>query len=445
VPPRAQLDRVRTTMSSKPNTVREMKLKLKDLASNVQSLKAKGEDLTPEQVAQMKEQAAEAKTLLAQLKSAETAEVGVEIDEIDADMKALFRPDRPPMGGDGSSDGSRVNPHLRGEAWGRASIGESLIRSDSYKAFNPAANGSTAHVDLRNIASIADATKATFTTSGATLTQYDRPPGVVLLEQQRLTVADLLGQGETMMNTIRYIQEDTFTNAATTVAEGGTKPEASWDTSEVDAAVRKIAVTAKVSNELYDDFPAMQSYIDNRMRFMVGTTEENQILNGDGNAPNLRGILQFSGIQTQAKGADSNLDALMKAITKVRAVGFFEPDAIVIHPTDWQLLKLAKDANQQYMGGGPFYSPYAGAGGYTNVGEVWGLRAVVTTAISAGTALVGAYKIGAQLYRRMGISVQMTNSNEDDFKKNLIAIRCEERLALACFRPKAFCTVTGIS
>jgi HK97 family phage major capsid protein len=69
---------------------------------------------------------------------------------------------------------------------------------------------------------------------------------------------------------------------------------------------------------------------------------------------------------------------------------------------------------------------------------------VVTTAISAGTALVGAFQIGAQIFRRQGISVDMTNSNEDDFRKNLVAIRAEERLALAVYRPLAFCTVTGI-
>ena len=90
----------------------------------------------------------------------------------------------------------------------------------------------------------------------------------------RALTPDLLGQGQTDANTIRYVREDAYTNAATTVAEEGAKPEATFDTSEADAAVRKIAVTAKITDELYADFPAMRTYIDGRLRFMVGATEE---------------------------------------------------------------------------------------------------------------------------------------------------------------------------
>ena len=75
----------------------------------------------------------------------------------------------------------------------------------------------------------------------------------------------------------------------------------------------------------------------------------------------------------------------------------------------------------------------------------WGLRTVVTTAITTGTALVGAYKLGAQIWQRDGVTVDSTNSNEDDFNFNRISLRVEERLALATYRPLAFCTVTGIA
>ncbi len=423
-------------------TVREMKDKAKDLIEGVKDLKAKGDDITPEEVGRMTADSVEAKGLLDQIKKTQADTAGEDIGGLDAALKAMTEPRRPGLSGGDAENVSRS--HLRDSGWGRVSLGESLVRHEAYKSFNPHVQGATIGIEFGNLPSIFGNTKATFDTAGSTFTQFDRPPGIVLLEQQRLTVADLLAEGTTSANTIRYMREDTYTNAATTVAEGATKPEASFDTSEADAPVRKIAVTAKVTDELYDDFPAMQSYIDGRLRFMVGTTEESQLLNGDGNSPNLRGILQTSGIQTQAKGADTNLDAIHKAITKVRSVGFFEPDAIVMHPTDYQLIRLAKDSNQQYYGGGPFMGQY-GQNGYPGLIGPWGLRAVVTTAMTAGTALVGNFKLGAMLFRRMGVTVQMTNSNEDDFKRNLIAIRCEERLAIAVWRPKAFSTITGIA
>ena len=56
--------------------------------------------------------------------------------------------------------------------------------------------------------------------------------------------------------------------------------------------------------------------------------------------------------------------------------------------------------------------------------------------------LVGAFQQGASVIRRKGLTVEVANQNEDDFVYNRIAIRIEERLALAVRYPKAFCKVT---
>jgi len=318
------------------------------------------------------------------------------------------------------------------------SLGELFVESESFKAFRPGSQGSSAAAELailppefRNGLDL----KTTFTAALATLTGYDRSPAMVLVGTQRLTVADLLAKGQTSAPVIRYPQEDTFTNAATTVDEGALKPEAAFDTSEVDAPVRKIAVTAKVTDELFGDFPAMRDYIDNRLRYMVGLTEEAQLLNGNGTAPNIKGILQTAGIQTQALAGDPVPDGVYKAIVKVQATGFFEPDGAVFHPLDWQDIRLLKTVDGIYIWGPPM-DP--------GPDRIWGLNVVRTTSMTQNTGLVGAFQLGAQVFYREGMRVEATNSNEDDFKKNLIAIRAEQREALAVYRPKAFCTITGI-
>jgi HK97 family phage major capsid protein len=332
---------------------------------------------------------------------------------------------------------NEVEPHPGHSTQGQqeqkklVSPGAAFAASEDYKRFDAGKMGSSAGIEVPGL----NFQAATFDTAGATLTVYERPPGIVLVGTRMLRVANLLATGQTTANTIRFVQEDTFTNAATTVAEGATKPEASWDTSEVDSAVRKIAVTSKVTDELFADFPMIRDYIDNRMRYMVGLTEDDQLLNGNGTPPNLRGILNTSGIQTQALGADTRPDAVYKAMVKVRFTGFFEPDGAVFNPTDWQNIRLLRDANGQYIWGAP-----SDAG----VERIWGLPVVQTPTIAAGTALVGAFQLGAQVWYREGLRVESTNSNEDDFKKNLIAIRAEQREALTVYRPKAFATVTGL-
>ncbi|MFN7139725.1 MAG: phage major capsid protein, partial [Limisphaerales bacterium] len=259
---------------------------------------------------------------------------------------------------------------------------------------------------------------------------------VATLGLQTPTIAGLLPETETNARTIRYIREKSFTNSAAAVAENGTKPEASWDLEEIDEQVRKIAVIGRVTDEFVDDFPAVRDYVNNRLRFMVLGCEDDQLLNGNGEGVNLRGILNTPGIQTQAKGSDSNLDAIHKAITKVKTVGFLFPTAIAVHPEDWEILRLMRDDTANYYSGGPFAA-------VDNV--LWGLPVVKTTRIARGTALVGDFVRGGQIFRRQGLTFEMSNTDADNFSKNLITFRAETRLALAIYRPLAFCTVTGIA
>lgn len=282
--------------------------------------------------------------------------------------------------------------------------------------------------------------KTTFSGSGTGLTTYDRPNfGVVQLGLQRLTVADLFGQSQTDSNTVRFVQETSHTNAATTVAEGAQKPEAAFDLNEADAPVRKVAVTAKITDETFADFPQVRDYINNRLIFMVQQTEEVQLMTGSGVAPQILGLTTAgSGIQTQSLSTDSLQNGLYKAITKVRTVGFFEPDAIVINPTDYQTLRLTQEGGTtgQYFGGGYFTGAFGTQ--YKSMPDIWGLNTVVTTAVPVGGAVVGAFKLGATVFYRNGLTVDATNSNENDFEMNLICLRAEQRLALAILRPLAF-------
>lgn len=351
----------------------------------------------------------------------------------------------------GGNDGGIAQPFT-----GVKTIGEMFVESEAYKAaignagpgerLNP--GQANIGVDLKG-ALFPSASKATFDTTSTGLdSSRNYIPGIVMIEQQRLTIRDLLSVGQTSQNIVYFIKESSFTNYADMTAEEGEKPEATLATTTANAPVKKIAVVLKVTDEMFSDFPMLRDYINTRLRFMVEAKEEQQLLNGTGVGNQITGILQTSGIQTQPKGADSNFLAIHKAITKIRvaasSIGGYEPDGIVIHPTDWQIVRTTTDANTQFYAGGPFADQY-GTGPYPQNPTIWGLKPVVTTAITAGTALVGAFKLGAQIWQREGIRVDSTNSNEDDFNFNRVTLRVEERLALTVYRPSAFCTVTSIA
>lgn len=261
-----------------------------------------------------------------------------------------------------------------------------------------------------------------------------RRPGIVPFGLDETTVGDLMLQGTTDNNTLTYYEETTFTNAAATVAEGAAKPEAAIAFTERTDNVRKIATWIPVTDELLADVAGFRAYLEGRLRFMVEREEEDQLLNGDGTAPNISGILDRA-IQTITSTND--LDAIYRAITEVRVDGFAEPTALVIHPLSWQNLRLAKNTGLDYYGPGPFAPD--------RTETLWGLPVRVTPLIAEGTALVGAFRPYAQIFRREGITVTASTEHASYFIENKVAVLAEERLALAVYRPSAFCSVTGLA
>ena len=229
--------------------------------------------------------------------------------------------------------------------------------------------------------------------------------------------------------------ESTFTNNAAEAAEAAQYGEAALALTETTSTVRKIAVFIPTTDEQLADVGQVSSYLDGRLSFMLQQRLDSQLLTGNGSAPNLRGVLNTSGISTQAKGSDSTPDAIYKAITSVRTTGAADPDTVVMHPNDWQSIRLLQTSDGLYIWGNPADS---------GPERIWGLPVVQTTAETENTALVGAFRTFSQLFTRQGIQVQVSNSHSDFFIKGKLAIRADMRAALAVYRATAFCTVTGI-
>jgi HK97 family phage major capsid protein len=328
------------------------------------------------------------------------------------------------------------------------SIGQLFVESDAFKEYDRTQKrGPSVELNLEEhfgesvaeggVVKAMDAwsTKATLDTATGYAPQAIRIPVIITPGEMQGRIAALLASGSTSSNAIPYMEETTTTNAAAETAEGGAKPESTLAFTEKSSTVRKIATFLPVTDELFDDVPAMRSYVENRLRTFIAQREDGQLLNGNGTAPNLRGILNVVGIQTQAKGADPTPDAVYKAMTKVAVGAFLDADAFVTHHNDWQEVRLLRTADGIYIWGSPSEA---------GPERIWGLNVTKTTRIAEGTGLVGAFREAAQVFRRSEIAFAVSDSHSDFFQKNLLALRVEERLALVVFRPAGFCTVTGI-
>lgn len=313
------------------------------------------------------------------------------------------------------------------------SLGELFTESAAYKSKNVAA---TLDVNVKTLFAT-DGGAIAYT--GATAGWYPmdvRTSRLVdyALARQPLRVADIIPSTTTTSPSVTYYQEGAFSNSATAVTEGSAKPEAALVVGTVTEAVRKIAVLLPITDEQLADVPMAQGYVNNRLGFMVRQLLDSQILTGDGNAPNLKGILNRSSIQTQAKGTDPVPDAVYKAITKIRVNDFSEPNTVVMHPNDWQDVRLLTTADGIYIWGSP-----ADAGPE----RIWGLQVITTTAETENTALVGDFN-QAELAMRTGLEFATTDSHSTYFANNITVIRAELRAALLVYREAAFCKVTGV-
>lgn len=270
----------------------------------------------------------------------------------------------------------------------------------------------------------------------------DVDPTIVRVKRERPVIADLLGSGSVAGNAVSYFVESAAEGDFATVAEGAKKPQMFFanPTAVIDP-VRKIAGWTKVTDEFLEDLPALKSEIDERLIYKLRMVEEAQLLRGDGVGTNITGLLNRDGVQIETAANAADLaDAIFRATTKIATATDLTADGLVIHPKDYEALRLTKDGNGQYFGGGFFQGSY-GNGGLLDTPPVWGLPTVVSPAVEQGKPLVGAFRLGATVHRKGGIQVAATNSNEDDFITNKVTLRVEERLALAVRVPTAFVKV----
>ncbi|HCL6959769.1 phage major capsid protein [Klebsiella quasipneumoniae] len=303
-------------------------------------------------------------------------------------------------------------------------VGQVVINSEALKTFSASVEGGK-----RLSIPVNAALLSTGVADG--VIEPQRLPGIDTTPKQRLFIRDLIAPGRTGAPAIFWVQQTGFTNAAKVVAEGTTKPYSDIQFATKITPVTTIAHMFKASKQILDDFAQLQSTVDAEMRYGLKYVEEQEILFGDGTGVHLHGIVPqataFAGAfeVEQQNGIDDLRLAMLQA-----QLARFPASGHVLHFIDWAKIELTKDTLGRYILANP-----AALTGPT----LWGLPVVATEAPAfQGKFLTGAFNAAAQLFDREDANVVISTENADDFEKNMISIRCEERLALAVKRPEAF-------
>lgn len=214
------------------------------------------------------------------------------------------------------------------------------------------------------------------------------------------------------------------TIGAAGVAEAGAIPESKFTPTLAKANVVNVAHYTKITKQLADDAPALAAYIDTKMLYGLQNKVEDQIVNGNGTAPQLKGLLatgSYTDASAKLTGA-KNLFDLLLLLQGVAETAAYEPEALVLNPMTWAQLAMEKDSQGRYLLGGP---------GLAANKSVWGIPVVTSSAVPAGKFIFGNFTQTVTIYDRQQVAVEMTGTNEDDFTHYLYTIRASRRLALA--------------
>jgi len=307
------------------------------------------------------------------------------------------------------------------------SMGEQLTESDGYKAF-----ASNPHGTFRMpVHAYIDSEKG----SAGDLIVPQRLPGIQSPMLRRLTVRDLIVWGRTSSNSIEYAEEDVFVSEAAPVGENpsGGKPQSHIQFEAKSAPIITIAHWIHASKQVLADAPMLQSYVDGRLRYGLKFVEEAQLLKGSGVNLNLNGIYTQASEYTNpglTVQNETRIDRLRLAIL-LSELSDYPVDGIVINPLDWAAIELTKNAQHDYM--------FTNARSTMQPG-LWGRNVVATQAMNENDFLVGAFGGGlaVQGWDREDMNVQISLEDRDNFIKNMVTIRCEERVGLTVYRPDAF-------
>jgi len=312
---------------------------------------------------------------------------------------------------------------------GIKSLAEHLAAAPEFKSYlaNNCRGRVILHFDAKSVSNL------DYGTAGV-LPTY-RTPEIVKPPQPKMRVRDLLRRYEITTGAVEYVKEDVFTNAASPVAETSSKAESNITFTASVLSLVTVAHWISTSKQSLEDLGQLEAYINGRLVEGLLDTEDEQILLGAGTNGHISGLVTQATAVAGTYGAegDNYIDKINNALTELED-DHYTPDAIVVNPADWRkMLKTKTDA------GGANTGEYL-LGGPASVAEprVWGVRVVTCPVMPVGNFLVGQFTGSAALFSKGGIQVEASTEHSDFFIRNMVAIRAEERIALAVFRPAAF-------
>jgi len=254
---------------------------------------------------------------------------------------------------------------------------------------------------------------------------------------------DLISIRQTTSDTVEFVRQTAQVTQAAPTAEAnvkyvtgatgeisGEKPQGEMTFERVAEIVKTIAVYVGATKRALADAAQIRGLIDQELREDLVDCLEDQLFNGDGIGENFLGLANQVGTLTQAFDTDI-LTTTRQALTTILVTGRQVPTAWALSPTDWETVELLQDTTGRYYWGGPLSQ---------GTPRLWGVPVVQSFHQTAGSAWLANWR-KAVLWDRQQATITATDSHDDWFIRNMVAILAEMRAAFGLIRPSAFVNV----
>ena len=260
----------------------------------------------------------------------------------------------------------------------------------------------------------------------------DRVPGFKFDPNRPQNMRQIIPNGSTSSDVVRFVKESGYSNGAAAANEGATLGQTDFDMTATSVNVEKIGTYLRISEEMLNDTQQLTSYISNRVPAKLLEVEDDQILGGNGSAPNLNGLYNSgTNFDTSSNGAfyqsvDSanEFDVLVAAINQL-ALSNYKPNYILLNPTDFHKILLLKDSQSRYLKDQVYQGLQP---------SFMGVPVIINNEVNSGSFLVGDFN-SCQLWIRENLSVSFHREDGTNIRDGFVTVRCQERVALATYLP----------
>lgn len=319
--------------------------------------------------------------------------------------------------------------------------------NDSRDALSMLQKGSSkmAELDIRKDPGTLTAAGSLGATNAANAFAVFNNREIVPIARRARHVREIIGMGGTDDAVYPFLRETPKEGAvAVQNPEGAEKAQIEYQSNLIFATESTIAAWQDIGRQTLSNVRGLASFIQLTMINDLLIKEDNALLFGAGTNGAVTGIfasgapLQAAAIPSVFETPDPTIYDAIAAFAATLAAREYIADGAVINPVDYWRMVIEKDKDSRYQQNVVFDSA-------SSMLYVFGIPVIATTAVPVGSLGVMDSRYVMPLQRE-GISLRFSEENKDNFTKNLVTARVEERILNVVRRTDAFAfdTLTNI-